>query len=233
MKASLFLSGMAVLALGATAARAADVPAYEPAPAVQAPVPSFTWTGPYVGLQAGYAWGDADNRVNGRSPGTSPDGVVAGAFAGYNHQFDNSPIVLGVEADINLSDLDARRRTAGFTGVGDTRISNDSSFSGAVRGRIGYAFDRFLVYGAGGLAFADHEVKARGGASGSDDTIAVGWTVGGGVEAAITDNVTARVEYRYSDYGTDTFSVAGSRMKSDLTDNRVMLGVGYKFSSGW
>lgn len=237
MKSLSLLGGITGLVLAASAACAADMPGYEAPVAAAAPVPSFTWSGPYVGLQAGYSWFDADNRLNGLSPDTSPDGFLVGAFAGYNYQFDNSPIVIGVETDINYSDADAKRRTSGFTGLSDTRLRTRGDFNGAVRGRIGYAFDRFLVYGAGGLAYSDREVKARaadaGGASGSDDTIAVGWTVGGGVEAAISDNVTARVEYRYSDYGTDSFSVAGSRMKSDLTENRVMLGVGYKFSTGW
>lgn len=237
MKSGSLFGGIAVLVMFAGAASAADVPSYDAPAAVAAPVPSFTWSGPYVGLQAGYNWFDSDNRLNGLSPNTSPNGFSVGAFAGYNYQFDNSPIVIGVETDINYTGADASRRTAGFTGLSDTRIRNEGDFNGAVRGRIGYAFDRFLVYGAGGLAYSDREVKARaagaGGVNGSDDTIAVGWTVGGGVEAAISDNVTARVEYRYSDYGTDSFSVAGSRVKSDLTENRVMLGVGYKFSTGW
>jgi outer membrane immunogenic protein len=218
----------AVFALSATgAASAADLSAYEPAPA--ASVPSFSWSGPYVGVQAGYDWYEADNGVGGFSPGTKPDGFAVGGFAGYNHQFDNSPIVLGVEADINYSSAKADRGTRAFGGAG---IENDIGWNGAVRGRVGYAFDRFLVYGAGGLAYAEHELKGKG-VGGSDDTIAVGWTIGGGVEAALTDNVSARVEYRYSDFGTDSFSVAGSRVKSDVTDNRVLLGLGYKFSTGW
>ncbi|TBN48752.1 porin family protein [Hansschlegelia quercus] len=206
-------------------ALAADMPSYEPAPAVS--VPSFSWSGPYVGLQAGYDWFDAKNRANGFSPATKPDGFTVGAYLGYNHQLDNSPLVIGIEADANYSDADAHRGTAAF---GGGRISNSFDFTGAVRGRVGYAFNRFLVYGAGGVAFADPQIKAGGS---SDDTIAVGWTIGGGVEAALSDNVTARVEYRYSDFGTDSFSVAGSRVKSDVNDNRVLLGLGYKFSTGW
>jgi outer membrane immunogenic protein len=232
MKRIASLCGLAALLSTAGVAAAADAPAYEPP--VQAVVPSgFSWSGPYVGAQVGYAWADADNRANGFSPGSKPDGFMFGAFAGYNHQFDGSPMVAGVETDFNFSDVDAKRGTAAFTGLPDSSIRNESGFNGSVRARLGFTFDRFLIYGAGGLAYADHQVKARGAAGGSDDTIAVGWTVGGGVEAAISDNVTARVEYRYSDYGTDSFSVANTRVKSDLTDNRVMLGVGYKFSTGW
>lgn len=236
MRATLF-GGAVALALSAGAANAADIPAYDAAPAVTAPVPSFSWTGPYIGLQAGYGWLDADNRANGRGFGTSPDGFAIGGYAGYNVQFDNSPLVIGIEGDIAYVDGADSRTSRAFTGFANTRVTNDIGYAGAVRARVGYAFDRFLVYGAGGLAFADHDVKARstaaGGISGSDDTVAVGWTVGGGVEAAISDNVTARVEYRYSDFGADSFSVSGARLKSDLTENRVMFGVGYKFSSGW
>ena len=145
--------------------------------------------------------------------------------------------MLGIETDINYSDADGRSGVLYLGPFRTLQLKNSSDFNGAVRGRLGYAFDRFLVYGAGGLAYADQEVSARGAAggcaNGSDDTIAVGWTVGGGVEAALTDNVTARVEYRYSDFGADSFSVSGSRVKSDLTENRVLLGVGYKFSTGW
>lgn len=209
------LSAAALLQAGA--ARAADVPVVEPMEPVA--VPSFSWSGGYVGVQGGYDWFDASNR--GRVPDRKPDGFTIGGFAGFNHQFDNSPVVIGAEADINYSDAKS----------GGGRFRSSIGWTGAVRGRVGYAFDRFLIYGAAGVAVADHDLRGRPG--GSDDTTAVGWTIGGGVEAAITDNVTARVEYRYSDFGTDTFSVANTRVKSDVTDNRVLLGLGYKFSTGW
>ena len=217
--------------LSAGLAQAADAPTYESGSA--AVVPSFSWSGAYLGVQGGYDWMNADNKASGFSPDTKPDGLTVGGFVGINHQFDASPVVVGVEADLNYSDASGGRVSQAFTGLPNTRIKNDFGFTGAVRGRLGYAFDRVLVYGAGGVAFADHDVKAKGATGGSDDTVAVGWTIGGGVEAALTDNVTARVEYRYSDYGTDKFSVANSRVKSDVTDNRVLLGLGYKFSTGW
>lgn len=221
----------AIALLTAGAAQAADMPSLEPAATVA--VPSFSWSGPYVGVQAGYDWFKTDARGPGGATTTRPDGFTIGGYAGLNYQFDNSPLVIGLEGDINYSDARDSRVTSAFTGAPNSRIREEMAWTGAVRGRIGYAFDRFLVYGAGGLAFADRDLKARGAVSGSDDTVAVGWTIGGGVEAALTDNITARVEYRYSDYGSDTFSVAGSRIKSEATDNRVLLGLGYKFSTGW
>jgi len=215
----------------AGAAQAADMPSYEPAQPVA--VPSFSWSGHYVGLQAGYDWFKSESRGGGDTTTTRPDGFTIGGFAGYNHQIDGSPIVIGAEADLSYSDARDSRVTRAFTGLPNARLRDETQWTGAVRGRLGYAFDRFLVYGAGGVAFADRDLKARGAAGGSDDTVAVGWTIGGGVEAALTDNVTARVEYRYSDFGADSFSVAGTRIKSDTSDNRVLLGLGYKFSTGW
>lgn len=200
----------AALTFAVPAAQAADLPAYEPAPAVVA-VPSFTWSGPYIGVQTGYGWGRASN--------TSHDGWMIGGYLGYNVQVDGSPVVFGVETDLNWSDVDGRRSAAGG---GRTRLNSD--WNGATRGRIGYAFDRFLVYGAAGIAYADREIR---GPNARGDKTAVGWTVGGGVEAAVTDNVVARAEYRYTDYGSDRF--AG--VKSSATEHRIMGGVAFKFNS--
>ena len=204
----------AVLALSAPAVMAADLPAYEPAPAVIAPA-GFTWTGPYIGAQAGYSWGDAAK--------ASPDGWMVGGYLGYNYQFDGSPVVIGIETDINYADIDDRRSARG----GRTKVS--TNWAGATRARIGYAFDRFMVYGAGGLAYAGREFSRSPGDK--DKKTAVGWTVGGGVEYAASDNVAVRAEYRYSDYGKDTFKLANSRPKSSYSEHRVMVGVAYKFDS--
>lgn len=203
------VASAAALAVAVPAAQAADLPAYEPAPAVA--VPSFTWTGAYIGAQVGYIWGRASDMKN--------DGVMVGAYAGYNVQLDNSPVVFGIETDFNFSDQDGSKFRRG------ARTRLDSDWNGATRARLGYAFDRFLVYGAAGVAYSDREFKRAG--SNSSKT-AVGWTVGGGVEAAVTDNVVTRVEYRYTDYGSDNFRGGA---KSSATEHRIMGGVAYKFNS--
>lgn len=203
--AALGAASAVALALSIPAAFAADLPAYEPAPVVA--VPSFTWTGPYIGVQAGYSWG--------KSAKADPDGFVIGGYAGYNVQFDNSPIVVGIETDFNYADIDGKKN--------GTKVSSD--FNGATRARIGYAFDRFLVYGAGGLAYSDRELKIVG----KDSKTAVGYTVGGGIEYAATDNVSVRAEYRFSDYGRDTFHLPVKTPKSLYLDNRLMAGVAYRF----
>lgn len=206
------VASAATLSLAVSAAQAADLPAYEPAPVVAAPVPSFSWSGPYVGIQGGYAWQRAAN--------SRPDGWMVGAYLGYNVQLDNSPVVFGVETDFNFADIDSNRPARGG------RLKQQSDWNGATRARLGYAFDRFLVYGAAGVAYADREVKRPNGL-GKGDKTAVGWTVGGGAEYAVTDNVAARAEYRYTDYGKD--SIAGAR--SSATEHRVMGGVAVKFNS--
>jgi outer membrane immunogenic protein len=206
----------AALALMIPAAQAADLPAYEPAPEVAAPLPGFTWSGPYVGAQTGYSWGRASN--------TKYNGWQVGGFAGYNFQFDNSPVVVGLETDFNWADIDGNRRGGGF----GTKLQSD--WNGATRVRLGYAFDRILVYGAGGVAYSDREFRRFGD---KDTKTAFGWTVGGGVEAAVSDNVTIRGEYRYTDYGKDKFKVGGASYKSSYTDHKALVGVAYKFTSPW
>ena len=120
---------------------------------------------------------------------------------------------MGVEGDITA------------TGMSDTAggVKVTNPWNGTLRGRAGYNWDRFLVYATGGLAVGEVKTKAGGV---SDSNTNAGWTVGAGVEAAITNNVTARVEYRYTDLGSTSYSNVG---KLDFTSNQVMTGIGLKF----
>jgi outer membrane immunogenic protein len=221
MKTKLALIGGAMLL--STSAFAADLP-MEAAPAVVA-VPSFSWTGGYIGAQAGYAWGDANFRAAGGSLSAKPKGWMVGGYAGYNVQLDNS-LVLGVETDFNWADIDRKRGAFGAT------AKTDIDWTGATRARVGFAVDRVLFYAAGGVAYARREVKVSGfGLTAKDRKTAVGWTIGGGVESAVTENVVVRAEYRYTDLGKDTFRLAGVPVRSKYDEHRVMAGVAYKF--GW
>lgn len=204
------VSAAAVL-VAAPAAVAADLPAYEPAPT--AIVSSSNWTGAYVGAQAGYGFGKAKNKG---ASDTKPDGALVGAYAGYDYQFDGSPVVVGADTDLNFNTNKDRRGG----------VRNDLQWSGATRGKLGYGMDRVMVYGAAGVAYGGHRIKAGG--SGNTDT-AVGYTVGGGVEAMVAENVTARAEYRYNDYGKDKIRTGAGSVKSELTENRVTAGLAYKF----
>ncbi|WP_417671957.1 outer membrane protein [Roseibium sp.] len=221
MKRLAFAGLTAATVLGAAApVLAADLPQpADPAPTYfdnQVPAARFDWGGAYVGGNLGWGWGNFDNR---NGPDTDGDGVQGGLHAGYNYLIAPN-VVLGAEADFQFSDLD------GTTTSGGTTIKSSSDWNSSIRGRLGYTFDRFMVYGAGGLAIADLDLNANGA---KKSTTAVGWTAGAGVEGAVTENVTARLEYVYQDFGSESFTLNGARYKSDLDNNLVRFGLSYKF----
>lgn len=182
----------------ATTSYAADLPARQ-APIIYAPV--FTWTGFYVGLNAGVGWaGSRDVVVTGPTPGTSgvlsggsSDGTfVGGGQIGYNWQ--SGAIVYGVEADIQYVDTGGNVNW-GIYDWWAGRGGDDGGYFGTVRARVGYAIDRTLIYITGGLAYGGLNSNPMTGNSTSN----TGWTIGGGVEYAFTNNWTFRVEGLYVD----------------------------------
>lgn len=212
-------AGTAVAALS-TAAMAADLPVYQAEPAYVAPV-AYDWTGLYVGVNGGYAWGEAD-------AGIDPEGWMIGGTVGYNQQFGQ--FVAGIEADLAYTDIDDSVSFAGTT-AGGAAFTGDADFElnylATVRGRLGYAWDRTLVYVTGGVAFGETEASASvttGGVttSASDDDTSVGYVLGAGVEYAFTDNWSAKAEYNYVDLG----DAAGD---SDFDAHLVKVGLNYKF----
>lgn len=233
----LLFSPIALLALGASAV-AADLPVRQAPPPLAAPLPIFTWTGLYVGAQVGAGWqrdslAESDVCVPGcidRATGRST-GVIGGGHIGYNWQVGG--VVLGVEGDFEGTSL--QHRTIYPLSSPDT-FSSSIGWQSSVRGRLGYAFDRVLVYGTGGVAFADirhsyYEATARISQSFSDTR--TGWTAGGGVEYALSGPWSMRVEYRYSDFGkqTDVPNVVFPRFveRHVETEHAVRAGVSYHF----
>ncbi|GGG34222.1 membrane protein [Chelatococcus composti] len=226
MMKKILLAGVAAAGLIASgaAAFAADLPSRNVAPVAPAPVlPIFTWTGFYAGVNAGYGWGEFS-----KAPGfDDPDGFVGGAQIGYNYQIGQ--FVVGLETDIQYSDLSGKTRPVTFAdgnvGVGRGEVE----YFGTVRGRIGAAFDRALIYVTGGLAYG--ETKFRGldttaGLSFSKSKTTAGWTIGGGLEYAFTDNITAKAEYLYVDLGDNRYYGAN---KAETKFSVVRAGLNYKF----
>jgi len=206
-------AAMGALVIGVGGANAADI--YAPPPAAEViynPAPAFSWTGGYAGGLLGYGWGNAN--VKG-GPNLDPDGWLGGVFAGYNFQTNNM-FVLGVEGDFALNGAEDK--------ANGVRVENN--WNGTLRARAGVAFDRFMLYGTGGLAVGNINVKVANG--GSNSGTHAGWTVGAGMEAAITPNVIGRLEYRYTDYGTNIYDTA-PKTKVDFNSSQVMVGIGYKF----
>ena len=215
-------------ALGALAlvaslpASAADLPArgmpYK-APSMYAPV--YNWTGFYLGINGGGAFGDSD--WNGLAVSNSPGGGMIGVTAGYNWQAMGSPWVFGLEGDVDWTNI------KDSTACGGTTCETKNNWLGTVRGRVGYSWDRWLPYVTGGIAFGDIEAN-RAGFAGSSDTN-VGWTIGVGIEGVIAGNWTAKLEYLYADLGDTTCAAAacGTATNVDLTTNIVRAGINYRF----
>ncbi|WP_114943662.1 outer membrane protein [Microvirga calopogonii] len=205
----ILLSSVALLGL-ASGALAADLPSRRaPAPVIAA-VPVFTWTGFYVGVNAGYGWNTNDDFVfnNVRYNLNDDGGFVGGAQAGYNYQIGS--FVVGLEGDIQYADFGGNDVILADGTIADF---NNSDWFGTVRARAGVAFDRALIYATGGFAFADG---------------ATGWTVGGGIEYAITNNLSAKVEGLYVNLDQDDNFLG---INNDAEFGVVRAGLNYRFST--
>jgi len=196
---------LAAFALTPVAAHAADLMVQPQPMAAAAAAPN--WDGPYIGAHLGYGWGTA---TASSTTSTSLSGFSAGGQAGYNfHLSDN--IVAGIEGDASWSN-----EQGSFSGSTPMRINWD----GSLRGRLGVDMGDIMPYAEAGVAFANATA-----ASVYTETH-TGWTVGAGVEFMMASNLSANVEYRYSDYGSQTYN-GGTPIA--LTDNSLRVGLNYHF----
>lgn len=208
---------------------AADLrqPVYKAPPAVF--VVPFSWSGFYVGVNAGYAWGKADLSSSvGTFTTDTQNGYLAGVTLGYNLQ--TGVWVWGIEGDIDYAWIKGNAVNTvgtGCAGGGGCDIKN--SFFATARGRVGYAWDRFLPYLTGGAAFGNSKISAPAGTSSTKTN--VGWTVGAGLEYAFLGNWSAKAEYLYADLGNGTCdaSVCGITVDYKSKINIVRAGVNYRF----
>lgn len=208
-------AGVALAALVAAApAFAADLSkAYPTKAPIMAPAPVFSWTGFYLGANAGYAWGSGDAYSD--ALGIDPSGWLGGGQIGFNYQFGNN-VVIGAEADLQGSSISDS----------NYGIEQKMDYFGTVRARLGYAFDTVLPYVTGGFAYG-HTKVSDSYTGFSDSNTATGWTLGGGVEYAFLPNWTARAEYLYVDLGDNYYNAIGE--KAGLTASVARLGLNYKF----
>jgi outer membrane immunogenic protein len=214
----ILLASVGVLALGVTAASAADIPRRHPMP-TKAPVyvaPPFSWTGGYVGINGGASWGRSNFSDPYATGSFDTSGGLVGGTLGYNWQA--GPAVFGVEGDIDWSDL------RGSAPCAATSCETRNNWLGTVRGRLGYALDNFMPYVTGGLAVGDIKNSIAG--VGNATETKAGWTVGGGLEAHISGPWSAKLEYLYVDLGRGA-AIAGSN--ASLHSNVLRVGVNYHF----
>jgi len=271
MKKTVLMSAVALGAMVATAS-AADMPARASAAPAPYVAPLFTWTGFYVGVNAGASWhgenhcpgfynynnGVLGSRYTAFAPACNSDNAsLTGGFqAGFNWQM--GAVVFGLEGDINWVGNDSKRGFANYvgpTGIGTAYSytldgNTQSNMLGGIRGRLGWSFDRAMLYVAGGAAFRN---------SGSDEVIYaynssgvqvaafapnssrnnVGWSLGGGLEWAFTNNVSLKLEYLHSQFnGGDNLyltSHSGYTSYAFVNNSRqnsidvARIGINYRF----
>jgi outer membrane immunogenic protein len=238
----------------ASAAQAADLP--RKAPVVKAPVVApFSWTGFYIGGHVGYGWGrkewsdffDPQNPLNG-VPGPDADydvdGFLAGGQIGYNWQ--SGWTVFGIEADASWADISGSGKNSpalpGNCLQQDGGCTSKIEAFGTITARLGVAVDRALFYAKGGAAWV-HEKHTTGSTtdpqlqwSGTTSDTRWGWTIGGGIEYALSSNWSGKIEYNYLDFDKDevrfTFSPPpgfGAAGTLHQTLHVVKAGVNYRF----
>lgn len=269
----------------ASVASAADMPVKAPAYKAPIAAPVYNWTGFYIGGNVGYSWGNADSDIS-TDPVTAifglfsipipgfvasdlmrPKGIIGGGQIGYNWQFSPN-WVAGLEVDWQASGEKASHSfTSPFsfavpgispsvTGAAVTDYEAKILWFGTVRGRIGYAWDRVMLYATGGLAYGEIKVEGTNTVSGvvgglpslpflaviamGHSKVNVGWTVGAGIEGALVDHWTWKAEYLYMDLGSvddpdnpiGFINATGGRVTThtNFTDNVVRLGLNYKFN---
>ncbi len=243
-------------ALAADIYRAPEAGGYKDGPAYA----GVNWSGFYIGVNGGYAFSESATNGNLKATlGTSspalnalePEGGFGGGQIGINFQSGRN-VVLGVEADIQGSSIKDGATTAYPNGTGNYgpltyRSSYNIDWFGTVRGRLGYAFDRTLVYATGGLAYGNVDYKGDflftgtgGTAMLSRNAVQTGYVLGGGIEHKLAPNWSVKAEYQFIDLGTQTVSHAISNEPGnsvttsyDANLHTVRVGLNYHVGSAY
>jgi outer membrane immunogenic protein len=196
-------------------------------------VPAFNWTGLYVGMHGGYSWAESDSGYDNplfaafTGPlSMEPDGAFGGIHLGYNYHI-RPDVVLGLEAAVGRGDINDT--IPDVAGGGDETIKSNTDVVATLKGRVGYAIDRFLPYVTGGLAVAHNTVSATDGDL-EDDAVQFGWTIGAGIEVAIDERWSFSVEYLYADMGKQRwFEDEVFSSTSDSTSDTIRVSLNARF----
>jgi outer membrane immunogenic protein len=217
---ALLLSGVL---FQAAVANAAD---YLPPPPVDDLRPaSYDWSGLYVGGWVGNACLDGQLDDGALQYNLSGCGFKGGLGAGYNYQIQDW--VIGAEVDYGWGTRIVENYDIGA--VGDNLAL---SGIGTARAKLGYAFDDTLIFITAGGTYASFKLTGQAGAtsfSTKDDML--GWTIGGGIEHALTDQFRIRLDYLYTDFGNNDFGcIPGCNIDVDSTEHEVRLGAFWAFN---
>jgi high affinity Mn2+ porin len=247
--------GLSLIALDGRAG-AADMPLKAPVPAAV-----YSWTGFYIGGHVGYAAGKTNwtateagatiptlngsfDLFNSYDPFKGTGSYFVGLQAGYNYMLP-SRFLVGFEADFSAPNTIAGTQTFASGTIGQASYNDSVLQFGTARGRVGYAFDHWLVYGTGGVAWTYDKLTRTqlagtpaGGTAGVGTTEAAllwrwGWAAGGGVEVPIAPNWSAKLEYLAAEFGgrAKLFPSTGQSFNSDLTMQSLRFGVNYQLGA--
>ena len=230
--------------------RARPAPVYKAAPAM---VAAYDWSGFYIGAHVGYGWGDKDFSLTAPDEAAfagdvlrqnhSTDGFLGGGQVGVNWQ--TGPWVFGVEGQMSWTGMDGSSTGPAFTGGTNTlTVGTDIDWLATLTGRVGYAWNNWLWYVKGGIAWADEEYTRTGTVFGTAVTSAAvgdtrtGWTIGAGAEFGWTPNWSVKFEYNYLDFGSERFTSLNTSgggptllIDSDVDQqiHLVKMGINYRF----
>lgn len=212
----------------ASTAHAADV-VYDPVPPAPPVATVYDWSGIYVGLQGGWGGGDSnvdDNGLTALDTSFDVDGGFLGGVVGAQWQYGS--VVLGLEGEMNWSDID------GDTDVGGNNIiGTEINWFGSANLKLGYAWDRILLYGTGGVAYANIDTSQDFlGIDFSESEDHIGYTLGAGIDYAVTDAVIVGAQYRYYDFGDSDYiprNVIFTPRDQDVDLHTISAHVSYKF----
>ena len=229
------VAAAAIVVAAAGDARAADLPT----PSLPPPLPAavYNWTGFYLGINGGFGTGNSNwsDGVIGTTGSFPTSGFLVGGTAGVNYQI--AEYVFGIEGDGDWTNLRGNSGSAcgAISAVVTPPVScqTQSQWLATVRGRVGYAFDRILLYGTAGAAFGNVQTGLNP-PSTFDSAVEAGWTIGAGVEVAFAQNWTAKAEYLFVDLPNATCTAAancGGAAGSIVSFNESIIraGVNYKF----
>ena len=175
--------------------------------------PAFTWTGCYIGAHAGAGWTDKTVSVPSIVPGVSVTGhtfgPLGGGQVGCNLQFGGW--VIGIEGEGSAADIrgDTTQTIQGITGTAHA----ETDWLASATARLGWTWDRWMIYGKGGAAWAGDKYSLSIPVFPEQETASetrTGWTVGGGIEWALWNNWSAKAEYNYYDFGTTSVTLVGT-----------------------
>ena len=227
---------------------------------IAAPIPVFSWTGCYIGGNVGGKWGSLDGAVSAAQvPVFLPNGALLtfddnnngnnGSFIGGGQlgcQWQTGAWVFGIEGDFDAVGSSDRTFIVRNAVVGSPFVPGDAfslshDWQASVRARLGYAWDRWMLYATGGIAWANLNADAvlvGVGAFSADKTIS-GWTVGGGFEYAFNNNLSLGIEYRYTKFDNENFGLgaipfavgsSGLLLNSDLQTSEVTARLNWRFN---